>query len=353
MVLKGAAKDWRAALIPPSTPILEAIKVIDRIHIALVVDANSHLIGTVTDGDVRRGALGGSRLQEKVETIMARHPLSVTRLEGRTKALLIMEEKKIRHVPVLDSVGRVIGLEALEELGDVFVRENIVVLMAGGLGSRLRPLTDDCPKPLLSVGKKPILETIIENFVACGFRKFYVSVNYKNEMVRDYFGNGSQWSADISYLHEKKRLGTAGALALLPEKPKKPFFVMNGDLLTKVNFNQLLHFHSENKAFVTMCVREYDFQIPYGVVALNGHRVRDIDEKPIQRFFVNAGIYVLDPQALKLVKKDILFDMPHFFKAMIKQKKEVHAFPIREYWLDIGRMDDLERANSEFPAVFS
>ncbi|MGQ9826160.1 MAG: nucleotidyltransferase family protein, partial [Desulfotomaculales bacterium] len=231
-------------------------------------------------------------------------------------------------------------------------RNNVVVIMAGGLGSRLRPLTDECPKPLLKVGGKPLLETILENFLEYGLYNFYFSVNYRAEMIREYFGDGSRWGANIEYINEEKRLGTAGALSLLPEKPKNTVLVMNGDLLTKINFEHLLDFHADTKADATMCVKEYNFQIPYGVVKTDRHRLIEIEEKPVKTFFISAGIYAIEPAVIDLIPRNTYFDMPGLFEKLIKENREAAVFPIREYWLDIGHKEDFERANGEFSEVF-
>lgn len=224
--------------------------------------------------------------------------------------------------------------------------------MAGGLGRRLQPLTNECPKPLLKVGGKPILEIILENFVEQGFNRFHIAVNYKAEMIESYFGNGSRWGIDLSYLREHERMGTAGALSLLPGGLTQPLIVMNGDLLTRINFRQLLSFHAEHHAQATMCVRDYDFQIPYGVVKIEKHRLTGIEEKPVHHCFVSAGIYVLQPDVISLIPRNTFFDMPDLFAEMIRQQKETAVFPIREYWLDIGRMDDFERAVGEYERHF-
>jgi len=266
--------------------------------------------------------------------------------------LAVMKLKRLNHIPVLDDDGRIIYVETLQGLVKKNDKDNAVVLMAGGMGTRLRPLTNECPKPLLQVGGKPVLETILDNFMEYGFKHFYLSVNYKADMIREYFGDGARWGVEIEYIHEDKRLGTAGALSLLPDIPDKPLLVMNGDLLTKVNFQQLIDFHSVNQAQATMCVREYNFQVPYGVVKMNNHRLTGIDEKPVERFFVNAGIYVLEPKTIKLIPKGEFFDMPSLFQKIIAENGETTAFPIREYWMDIGQMNDYEQANIEFNEVF-
>ena len=219
--------------------------------------------------------------------------------------------------------------------------------MAGGLGSRLQPLTEDKPKPLLSVGDKPILETILESFIEQNFRRFYISVNYKADAIKKHFADGGRWNAEIRYLEEETRLGTAGALDLIPERPELPLLVMNGDLLTRVNFRDLLDYHLDQKAQATMCVREYDFQVPFGVVEIEDHHILSIDEKPVHRFFVNAGIYVLEPGLIDLIPKGEYFDMTDLFARAIEKGHETQAFPIHEYWIDVGRIDDLDRANHD------
>lgn len=341
-------------MVLPETSIREAIQVLDKSakQIVLVVDENNRLVGTVTDGDIRRGILKGTSLDDPTQRIMNSAPIVARIDEGRESILAAMQRTGLYHIPLVEEDRRVVGLETLDELIHSRVRENRVVLMAGGIGSRLRPLTDKCPKPMLKVGNKPLLETILENFIEYGFHRFYISVNYMADTVKSYFGDGSRWGVDICYLHEDQRLGTAGALSLLPEKPMEALLVMNGDLLTKVNFKHLLDFHFGHYAQATMCVREYDIQVPYGVVKIDAHRITSIDEKPIHRFFVNAGIYVLEPEALDLISPNTYFDMPTLFEKLIELKKETIVFPIREYWLDVGQLADYDRANGEYREIF-
>jgi dTDP-glucose pyrophosphorylase len=333
---------------------LEAIRVIDlsSLQIALVVDGDNRLCGTVTDGDIRRGILKNISMESPVLQIMNQNPIYARLNDGLENILALMQLKELRHMPIVDESGCVVGVEILEDLVRMHEKENWVILMAGGEGNRLRPITEDCPKPLIKVGNKPILETILENFIEYGFRRFYISVHYKAEMVREYFRNGSRWGVEIRYLNEDRAMGTAGALSLIPEKPGQPILVMNGDLLTKINFQQLLDFHIENQSQATMCVREYDIQVPFGVVTMERHRLLSVEEKPIQRCFVSAGIYVLEPQILDLVPQDSYYDMPELFTKVIANGLEAAAFPIREYWLDIGRIDELERAKIEYVEVF-
>lgn len=348
-------KDFRKIQVSPGTSIRETIQTIDAsaMQIALVVAQDGKLAGTVTDGDIRRGILGGVSLDDAIEKVMNRQPSVCRQEEDRETILTRMRGRRLRHMPMVDDKECLVGLETLDELLVPKERENVVVLMAGGLGSRLQPLTNDCPKPMLKVGNKPLLETILENFIEYGFRRFYISVNYMADMVMAHFGDGTRWNVDIRYLHEDRRLGTAGALSLLPEKPAKPILVMNGDVLTKVNFHQLLEFHHEHHALASMCVREYDFQVPYGVVKIDRHRITGIDEKPVQRFFVNAGIYALEPEVLEQIPKNIYFDMPSLFESLVANGRETAAFPIREYWLDIGQIADYDRANGEFARIFA
>jgi len=347
-------KDWKNILVSPDTSIREAIRIIDQegLKIALVVDADNRLVGTVSDGDIRRGILKGCELGAHVLQIMNPNPSVASKNDGQEVILGLMRQKKVYQVPLVDDRGILVGLKVIDAILSPPQRENLVVLMAGGLGTRLKHLTENTPKPMLKVGGKPILETILDNFMAHGFNRFLISVKYKSELIEDYFGDGSQWGVQINYLREDKKLGTAGALSLMSEKPSEPILVMNGDVLTKINFQQLLEFHGEHKATATMCVREYDYQVPFGVVNIDHYRILSIEEKPIQRFFVNAGIYVLEPEVLKMIPHDNHLDMPSLFESMIIKKMKTFVFPIREYWVDIGRIDDYERANSEYREVF-
>lgn len=346
--------DLDCICVSPSSPIIKAIEAIESgsRQIALVADDSRRLIGTVTDGDIRRGILRGIGLEQAVSEVMNLHPLKAHIDEGSESILRLLRDRDIRQVPIVDSEGKLVGLETLDELVQQEARDVWVVLMAGGLGTRLRPLTDSVPKPLLHVGGRPLLETIIENFALQGFRRIFLSVHYKAEMFKQHFGNGSALGVSIEYIHEVGRRGTAGALALLPEVPPRTLIVMNGDLLTTVNFRRFLDFHREHNARATMGVREYSFQVPYGVVKTDQHRLVSLSEKPVQHFFVNAGIYALEPSVLELIPKEGPYDMPRLFDAITAEGGEAAVFPVLEYWLDVGRMSDLDRANQEFSSVF-
>jgi len=339
--------------IPPKATIKEAIETIDKgvMQIALVVE-NDQLLGTITDGDIRRGFLNGRSLTDSIEGLYNTTPLTGTTGQAREDIVQLALTRGIKQLPILDDTGKLIGIEYIDDYLRGPKKSNTIVLMAGGLGSRLRPLTADMPKPMLTVGAKPILETILESFSNYGFYNFYFSVNYKAEKIREYFNDGSQYGVNINYINEKTRLGTAGALSLLPKEIDEPIIVMNGDLLTNVNFERLLNYHLLADAEATMCVREYKLQIPYGVVETEGATIQTITEKPTQNFFVNAGIYVLNPTVLNQIPENKYFDMPQLLQALIEQKHKICSFPITDYWMDIGQPNDFEQANSEYEDVF-
>ncbi len=343
-------KDWHKAVIAPDTSLRDAIARIDAtgLQLAIVLDAGGRLAGILSDGDVRRAILRGTNLSAPVSKAMNRQPITADASMPASKILAMMRSRSLHHVPVVGADGRLLNLALLDEYVGVVKRPNSVVLMAGGLGTRLLPLTKDCPKPMLHVGGKPILENIIEAFAEQGFRKFFLAVNYLAAAVEDFFGDGGRHGVEIQYLHENKRLGTAGALSLLPALPEEPLLVMNGDLLTRARFDQILQFHEEHAADATMAVREYDFQVPYGVVKLEGEAILAIEEKPMHRFFVNAGIYALSPATLALIPQHEFFDMPTLFERIAKSGRPTVAYPLREYWLDVGRIEELERAQNEW-----
>lgn len=343
-------KSWKEAVVSPEATLKDGIARIDRagMQLAVVLDQDGGLAGLLSDGDVRRAILRGCDLSTPIREVMNRQPTTAPASASSEELLALMRRKVLRQLPILNEAGKVVGLATVDDLAGVVERPNWVVLMAGGLGTRLLPLTETVPKPMLPVSGKPILENILESFVEQGFRHFFISVNYMAEAVREHFGDGSRWGVDITYLYESKRLGTAGALSLLPGRPEDPILVMNGDLLTRARFDNMLHFHLEHGATATMAVREYDFQVPYGVVRLEGARITGIDEKPVHRFFVNAGIYALSPSVLEHVPRDRYFDMPSLFDKVLAEGGHVSAYPVREYWLDVGRLEEFERAQQEW-----
>lgn len=341
-------------LLNQQATIREALQVIDKgaMKVAVVVDDNEKIIGILTDGDIRRGLLNGMVLENSIESIIHSNPVICQANDTKETIIQLALSKKIYQIPVVDNTGRVVGIHEIDELLRTAPKTNKVVLMAGGLGTRLGELTKHTPKPMLKVGEKPILETIIENFAKYGFVNVIISVNYLSHIIEDYFGDGSRFGVSIQYILEKEPLGTAGALSLMKKELTEPFFVMNGDLLTNVNCEHIYGYHRFSQAVATMCVGEYDFQVPYGVINLENGCMLSIDEKPIHKFFVSAGIYMLSPVVLELVPDNEYFDMPSLFKKIIYKGDKVATFPIHEYWLDIGRINDYERANSEYHEVF-
>ncbi len=344
-------KNWEQVIINTSLSIKEAIKFIDNKgeRIALVTDENQRLLGTITDGDIRRGLINGVELSSTCDKIMCVEPISAKVGVSKNQLRAMFDEHQILHIPILDDEGVLFGLETLQEYIHTDRRiDNPVFLMAGGFGSRLKPLTDNCPKPLLKIGDKPILELIMESFIKAGFHNFYISTHYMPEMIRGHFGDGKQWGVSINYIHEEKPLGTGGALGLLPSSEiSLPIILMNGDLLTNVNFIELLEFHNQNHGLATICVRNFDYQIPFGVIETEGSTVTSMKEKPTHNYKVNAGIYVLDPLLLIHVETDEYVDMPTLLKRHMDQGEKLLTFPIHEYWLDIGRKEDFIKAQSE------
>ena len=336
--------------IPENASIREAIATLDKtaIQIIFIIDTHRKVIGSVTDGDIRRGLLAGHSLEESVSLVMQRDFYSLPKETGHKQAQRVMRERQFRHIPLLDDNGRLHQLAMTGGFLPNIGQPNRIIIMAGGEGKRLRPLTQNCPKPMLSIGGKPLLEIMIEQCIDAGFSQFTISVNYLKEQIMSYFGNGSKWGVSIDYLQEDKPLGTVGALASLQNFSKDPFLVINGDVLTKINFAELLKFHEECVSAATICVRQHSVTIPFGVVNMNGHTVSGLQEKPTLSEYVSAGIYVLSPQLLELIPKDSFFDMPQLIQEAIDARHTVNAFPIHEYWLDVGHPETLAQANGEW-----
>ena len=342
---------WEKFCIGPATPLNEILRTIDAssAQVALVVDEESRLLGIVTDGDIRRRLLQ-AEYSFTAQDVMTKTPKTVSTKTSPTLALQIMQQQFLQHLPIVDEGNRLRGIWLLRDLLKTEKYPNSVVLMAGGKGTRLKHLTESTPKPLLKVGKRPILECILEKFITSGFCKFYISVNYLSHMIVDYFGNGEKWGVSIEYLHEKKPLGTAGALSLLPQQ-EHPFFVMNGDILAFLDFRMLLQAHEEQNSALTIATKSFSYQVPYGVLCTDGNNyVTDIQEKPTVEWNVSSGIYVVSPVAQKLVPKNIFFDMPHLFGKIQESTLPLYTVKIDGYWLDIGQLHDYERAKSLFAA---
>ncbi|MCF6216956.1 MAG: nucleotidyltransferase family protein [Emcibacter sp.] len=344
---------WTEVLIAPETSLHDALMVIDKaaLRSAIICNDDRRLCGIVTDGDIRRGILRKLPLSTPVSEVMNKSPQTSDLSTSRGVLIKMMEKKDCLVIPLVEN-GIVVGLETLHHCLAVEERENPVFLMAGGFGTRLRPLTDDCPKPLLKIGEKPILEITLRNFIRHGFKNFYISTHYLPEMIRNYFGNGEKWNVNITYVHEEQPLGTGGALGLLPPNiPQLPLIMMNGDVLTNLNVSKLLEFHQKETASATMCVREIEYKIPYGVVNSRDNLLIEMDEKPTHYFQVNAGIYVINPEVYNSVYKHTAVDMPTLLEREIAIGKTVNLFPLYDYWLDIGRMEDFNRAQVDIQAL--
>ncbi|WP_166112017.1 nucleotidyltransferase family protein [Pseudoalteromonas sp. Z9A5] len=338
--------NWQKVIVAPSVSIKDALKIIDKeaLRVALVVE-NNKLVGMVTDGDVRRGILQGIELSASVRQIMNTNPISANASLSSHDLKVLMQSRKLLSLPLVDDEGKLVGLKTLYDTLMVERRENPVFIMAGGFGTRLKPLTNDCPKPMLKVGGKPMLETLINNFKNHGFYKFYISTHYLPEVIMNYFGDGSEFDIEITYVHEKEPLGTGGALSLLPDTlPKEPLIMINGDILTNVDFGKVLDFHIKQNSDATMCVRDYEIKIPFGVIEGEGHEITGMVEKPTYRYFVNAGIYIISSQIIKSLPNNEHLDMPTLFELKKAENCKVLKFPIHEYWLDVGRHDDFKKA---------
>lgn len=341
-------KDISKFTLPLNSKIRDAIEIIDKgsIGIAIIIDENNKVLGTVTDGDIRRSLLKGNSLEDNISETMNKNS-TLGHYKDNTKRLKNLAEKKsINQIPLIDDNGILVDVLAFHNVASPQAKTNTVVLMAGGLGSRLKPLTDETPKPMLTVGTKPILENIIVNFKKHGFENFIICVNYLSEKVKCHFKDGSDLGVKITYIDETERLGTAGALSLLTDRPTSDFFVMNADLITTINFDHLMTYHNFEGATATLCVKEYDFKVPYGVIDVQENRVTKITEKPVQKCLINAGIYILKPDTLEYIPRGEYYDMPNFIQKLLLMNKKVVTFPIREYWIDVGDPKDLNKAQS-------
>ncbi|MBT4792734.1 MAG: NTP transferase domain-containing protein [Halobacteriovoraceae bacterium] len=333
--------------IGPNVTIKTALAQLDKVKGLglVVVDESTKLLGSLTDGDIRRAlTLSNHDLQSSIEEIYHRDPIFVLKGVSENEKKEITKDKIIKIIPVLEN----------DIVVDVFTvghedtKGISVVIMAGGLGSRLGEFTQKCPKPMLEVAGKPVLERILNNFTAVGFKNFFFSVNFMAEVIEDHFGDGSKFNCQVNYLKEDKRMGTAGSLSLLPDDIKGTIIVTNGDLLTLVDFRRLISFHNQHQSPITMCTRKYDFQVPFGVVSIVNGQAREIDEKPNQSFNISAGVYVIDTKLLRHVPKDEFFDMPTFLDKLIADNVEIHCFPLIEQWIDIGQVGDLTLAREKY-----
>lgn len=335
-------------------PIRDAVTLIDRNTrgIALIVDAERRLLGTITDGDIRRAILDGLSLREPLRRLLERkaapyaRPFSVPVGTDRTEQLRLMQEKSIRQLPLLDEQGRVADLSLLSDLLPEQLLPMKAVVMAGGFGKRMRPLTEELPKPMLPIGDRPLMERIIDQLRDSGIRQVNVTTHFQAEKIKGHFGDGHEFGVEMSYVSEDEPLGTAGSLGLIGRQDD-PLLVINGDILTRVDFRDMLKFHRRHQAEMTVGIRQYDLEVPYGVLECDGPRITRVSEKPTYKFFVNAGIYLIEPSALDLIPQGRRYDMTDLIEALIAEGRSVVSFPIMEYWLDIGRPDDYQQAQAD------
>ena len=336
--------------IEEDTNLIDVLKIIDKSQtkIALVTDKNYRLLGTITDGDIRRGLLQGNSLETKAKNVMNKNYRYIRHYEEERKARSLMRKEMLKVLPVLNDDNKISRLLVSDNLIPEKYLENTVFILAGGKGTRLLPHTKNCPKPMLQISGKPILEIILNQCVEYGFRNFIFSVNYLKDQIIEYFGNGENFNANIQYITEDQPLGTAGSLSLIKAKLKHPIIIINGDVLTQLNLSNLLNYHQEKNATATICVREHISKNPYGVVKLKNDKLESFEEKPIIKSLINAGVYVINPELITLVNKKEFLDMPDL---LIKSKNNggnIFAYPIHEYWIDIGRYETFEIAEKEW-----
>ncbi len=334
---------WRQAILPASATISQAIRNLDQVAIKIILVATEAgvLEGTISDGDIRRGLLKGLDMNSPLTSIIHRNALVVPPELGRDLVMQLMIANKIQQIPVVDEQHHIVGLHLWNEITASPQRPNLMVIMAGGMGTRLLPHTENCPKPLLPVAGKPMLEHIIERAKLEGFNRFVLAIHYLGYMIEDHFGNGERLGVQIDYSREKSPLGTAGALGLLSPLPDAPFVVTNGDVITDIRYGELLDFHTRHAAAATMAVRVHEWQHPFGVVQTQGVEIVGFEEKPIARSHINAGVYALNPAALSVLTADMHCDMPTLFERLQAKAQRTVAYPMHEPWLDVGRPDDL------------
>ena len=338
---------WSKAIIRYDSVIGEVISNLENSHIkiALIIVGDSNFLGTISDGDIRRGLLRGLGFNDPISLILNRSAIVVPPELGRESVRQMMVLNKIQQIPVINKMGQIVGVHLWDEISACPIRNNLIVVMAGGLGTRLKPLTNSCPKPMLQVSGKPILEHILDRAKIEGFSNFVFAVQYLSKMIKAHFGDGNNFGVQISYLNEESPLGTAGALSLLNPLPTSPFIVTNGDVISEIKYGDLLDFHCRNSAKATMAVRMHESRHPFGVVQTSGVNIIGFEEKPITRNLINAGVYALEPDSLCELIKNQPCDMPTLFERLQEKSKRTVAYPIHESWLDIGRPDDYAQAN--------
>ncbi|MBU3601775.1 nucleotidyltransferase family protein [Polynucleobacter sp. AM-25C3] len=353
MIIKSPEPIWSKATLNVNSTIGEVVQNLDQlgIKIVLVTKDSGELEGTISDGDIRRALLRGLNLKSSITSVIHRNALVVPPDLERALVRQLMIANKIQQIPVVDDKNCVVGMHLWDEVVISPIRDNIIIIMAGGKGKRMRPFTESCPKPLLLISGKPMLEHIINRAKQEGFNKFILAIQYLGHMIEEYFGDGSLFGVNITYLREDSPLGTAGALSLLDPIPEKPFLVTNGDVITDIRYGELLDFHERHGAVATMAVRLHEWQHPFGVVHTQGIEITGFEEKPVSLSHINAGVYALNPEALDVLSSNESCDMPALFESLKGQRKLTIAYPMHEPWLDVGRPDDFERAQINLDAL--
>lgn len=352
--INNSHKTWRQAVLISNVTIKDVIQNLNEVSlkIVLIVNSDGVLEGTVSDGDVRRGLLRGLTLESSITKVLSPNPFVVPAGISREHVLQLMTANKIQQIPVIDEDKRPIGLHLWDEIATPVTRSNLMVIMAGGKGTRLHPHTEACPKPMLHVAGKPMLEHIIERAKGEGFNHFVLAIHYLGHMIEEYFSDGTHLGVRIDYLRETTPLGTAGALSLLNSLPEQPFIVTNCDVITDIRYGNLLNFHVSHGVAATMAVHMHEWQHPFGVVQMNGIEIVGFEEKPITHNYINAGIYAINPSVLKQLQRNMHCDMPNLFVHLQQRGQRIIGYPMHEPWLDVGRVDDLVKANCQYDTRF-
>jgi dTDP-glucose pyrophosphorylase len=339
---------WKKTIICSNATIKEAIQILNEVglRIAIVVSESGEFLGIISDGDIRRGMVKGFSLNDSIKKILKSKPLVASEGLSKEKVLQLMLDNKVHQIPILDSKNKIVGLHLWDELNLNPKRSNLFLIMAGGKGTRLMPFTEECPKSLVKIGDKPMIEHIIDRAKRFGYKNYIISIYHFGEMIKSYLGNGNRLNINLSYIQESSPLGTAGSLSLLSDKPKIPIIVTNGDVISDIDYGEILDFHMHNEAVATMAVTSYQWQNPFGVVNMDGIVISGFEEKPIIKSYINAGVYVLSPIVIDYLRPGVPCDMPELFERLRQDSKKIVAYPMHEPWLDVGRPIDLEKANA-------
>ena len=346
-------KNWKTCILNTKSTIKEAILNLQNsgFRIILVVDKSFKLVGTITDGDIRRGLLIGLKLSDKIEKILKKNFFYINQKDKVLNIPQFMKKFDVLQIPIIDNKKKIVGLHLWNEQKNTKRINNTMFILAGGMGTRMRPLTTKIPKPMLPINEKPILDHIINNAKLYGIFNFIISVNYLSHTIINYFGDGKKLDINITYVHEKIPMGTIGSISLINKIPKKSLFVMNGDIISNINFKNFLDYHKKNMSLASMGVRIIESREPFGVVKTKGMAITGFEEKPIKKMYINSGIYIIEPYVINYINKYLIknksLDMPNLFKIIRKEKKKSLIFPFFESWVDIGIKSDYEKIKNQ------